>query len=108
MSQFLKKLKIKQKKALKKLVQSIKPKGFGLIIRTVAEGQKVAALDADIQQLLTRWKNLSSKLKQIDRYPTKVFSESIDHRVYLEIFLMTVLRAFMLMMLKCKMKLEII
>ena len=75
MSQFLKKLKIKQKKSLKKLVQSIKPKGFGLIIRTVAEGQKVAALDADIQQLLTRWKNLSSKLKQIDRYPTKVLSE---------------------------------
>ena len=64
-----------EKSRLKKLVQSIKPKGFGLIIRTVAEGQKVAALDADIQQLLTRWKNLSSKLKQIDRYPTKVLSE---------------------------------
>jgi ribonuclease G len=64
-----------EKNRLKKLVQSIRPKGFGLIIRTVAEGQKVAALDADIQQLLTRWKNLSSKLKQIDKYPTKVLSE---------------------------------
>ena len=64
-----------EKSRLKKLVQSIKPKGFGLIIRTVAEGQKVASLDADIQQLLTRWKNLSSKLKQIDKFPTKVLSE---------------------------------
>ena len=64
-----------EKNRLKKLVQSIRPKGFGLIIRTVAEGQKVAALDADIQQLLTRWKNLSAKLKQIDKYPTKVLSE---------------------------------
>ena len=64
-----------EKTRLKKLVQSIRPKGFGLIIRTVAEGQKVAALDADIQQLLTRWKNLSAKLKQIDKYPTKVLSE---------------------------------
>jgi len=64
-----------EKNRLKKLVQSIRPKGFGLIIRTVAEGQKVASLDADIQQLLTRWKNLSAKLKQIDRYPTKVLSE---------------------------------
>ena len=59
-----------EKNRLKKLVQSIRPKGFGLIIRTVAEGQKVAALDADIQQLLTRWKNLSIKLKQIDKYPS--------------------------------------
>ena len=64
-----------EKNRLKKLVQSIRPKGFGLIIRTVATGQKVAALDADIQQLLTRWKNLSTKLKQIDKYPTKVLSE---------------------------------
>ena len=64
-----------EKNRLKKLVQSIRPKGFGLIIRTVAEGQKVAALDADIQQLLTRWKNLSGKLKQIDKYPSKVLSE---------------------------------
>jgi ribonuclease G len=64
-----------EKNRLKKLVQSIRPKGFGLIIRTVAEGQKVAALDADIQQLLTRWKNLSIKLKQIDKYPSKVLSE---------------------------------
>ena len=64
-----------EKNRLKKLVQSIRPKGFGLIIRTVAEGQKVAALDADIQQLLTRWKDLSAKLKQIDKYPTKVLSE---------------------------------
>ena len=64
-----------EKNRLKKLVQSIRPKGFGLIIRTVAKGQKVAALDADIQQLLTRWKNLSAKLKQIDKYPSKVLSE---------------------------------
>ena len=64
-----------EKSRLKKLVQSIRPKGFGLIIRTVAESQKVAALDADIQQLLNRWKNLSFKLKQIDKYPSKVLSE---------------------------------
>ena len=64
-----------EKNRLKKLVKSIRPKGFGLIIRTVAKSQKVAALDSDIQQLLTRWKNMSAKLKQIDKYPTKVLSE---------------------------------
>jgi ribonuclease G len=30
---------------LKRLVQSIKPKGFGVIVRTVAEGKKTAELE---------------------------------------------------------------
>ena len=64
-----------EKSRLKKLVQSIRPKGFGVIIRTVAAGQKVASLDADLEQLLTRWKKLSFKLKEIDKYPIKVLSE---------------------------------
>ena len=65
----------KEKSRLKRLVQSIQPKGFGIIIRTVAQGQKVAELDADLQQLLYRWKNLCSKLQKIDKHPTKVLSE---------------------------------
>ena len=65
----------KEKNRLKRLVQSIRPKGFGIIIRTVAQEQKVAELDADLQQLLNRWKNLCRKLQKIDKYPTKVLSE---------------------------------
>jgi ribonuclease G len=64
-----------EKNRLKRLVKSIRPKGFGIIVRTVAQGQKVAALDADLQQLLKRWKSLCGKLKRIDNYPTKVLSE---------------------------------
>lgn len=64
-----------EKSRLKRLVKSIKPKGFGIIVRTVAQGQKVAALDADLQQLLKRWKSLCAKLKRIDKHPTKVLSE---------------------------------
>ena len=64
-----------EKNRLKRLVQSIRPKGFGIIIRTVAQGQKVAELDADLQQLIKRWKNLCSKLQRIDKYPSKVLSE---------------------------------
>lgn len=40
---------------LKQLVQSIKPKGFGVIIRTVAEGKRVAELDQELKILLSRW-----------------------------------------------------
>jgi ribonuclease G len=65
----------KEKNRLKNLVQSIKPKGFGVIIRTVAANKKVAILDADLKQLLQRWRNLSFKLKKIDRFPAKVLSE---------------------------------
>jgi|TARA_B100001059_G_scaffold89990_1_gene88565 ribonuclease G len=64
-----------EKSRLKRLVQSIKPKGFGIIIRTVAQGQKVAELDSDLQQLLERWKNLCNKLQKIDKFPTKILSE---------------------------------
>ena len=49
---------------LKQLIQSIKPKGFGVIIRTVAEGMRVAELDNEMQMLLTRWNNTVAKIKQ--------------------------------------------
>lgn len=49
---------------LKRLIQSIKPKGFGVIIRTVAEGMRVAELDNEMQMLLTRWNNTVAKIKQ--------------------------------------------
>ena len=49
---------------LRQLIQSIKPKGFGVIIRTVAEGMRVAELDNEMQMLLTRWNNTVAKIKQ--------------------------------------------
>jgi ribonuclease G len=64
-----------EKNRLKRLVQSIRPKGFGVIIRTVAKDKKVAELDADLQQLVQRWKNMCSRLPRISKYPTKVLSE---------------------------------
>jgi ribonuclease G len=48
---------------LKRLVQSIKPKNFGVIIRTVAEGKKVAELDSDLKNLVGKWKGAIEKLK---------------------------------------------
>ena len=64
-----------EKNRLKKLVKSIRPKGFGVIIRTVAKDQKVKELDADLQQLMGRWKNLCEKFVKVDQYPTKILSE---------------------------------
>ena len=49
---------------LKQLIQSIKPKGFGVIIRTVAEGKRVAELDMEMKILLSRWE---ATLKAVQR-----------------------------------------
>ena len=63
-----------EKDRLKRLVKSIKPKGFGVIIRTVAEGKKVAELDKDLQNLLSRWTAMCKKLQRA-QHPSKVLGE---------------------------------
>lgn len=64
----------KEKNRLKKLVHSIKPKGFGVIVRTVAEGKKVAELDKDMQNLLAKWTAMCKKLHKAE-IPSAVLSE---------------------------------
>jgi len=63
-----------EKDRLKRLVRSITPKGFGVIVRTVAEGKKVAELDKDLQNLLTRWTAMCKKLNKA-HHPSKVLGE---------------------------------
>jgi ribonuclease G len=48
---------------LRTLVQSIKPKNFGVIIRTVAENRSVAELDADMKDLSEKWEKMFHALK---------------------------------------------
>jgi len=63
-----------EKDRLKRLVKSIKPKGFGVIIRTVAEGKKVAELDKDLENLLAKWSAMCKKLYKAPT-PSKVLVE---------------------------------
>lgn len=64
----------KEKERLKRLAQSIKPKGFGVILRTVAQGIKVAELDADLQYSVQRWVNMCKHVPKAQA-PQKVLSE---------------------------------
>ncbi len=48
---------------LKDLIRSIKPKGFGVIVRTASDGRSVNELDQDLKELLTKWKNIYQNLK---------------------------------------------
>ncbi|WP_159022435.1 ribonuclease E/G [Formosa sp. L2A11] len=63
-----------EKDRLKRLVKSITPPGFGIIVRTVAEGKKVAELDKDLQNLLGRWTAMCKKLNKA-HHPSKVLGE---------------------------------
>ncbi|HNQ27062.1 MAG TPA: Rne/Rng family ribonuclease [Aquaticitalea sp.] len=63
-----------EKDRLKRLVKSITPKGFGVIVRTVAEGKKVAELDNDLQNLLNRWTAMCKKIYKA-HHPSKVHGE---------------------------------
>ncbi|MDB4297648.1 ribonuclease E/G [Flavobacteriaceae bacterium] len=64
----------KEKDRLKKLAKSIKPKGFGLILRTVANGKKVAELEKDLQNSLERWEDMCKRIPNTNT-PAKVLSE---------------------------------
>jgi len=54
-----------EKSRLKKLVQSIKPRKYGIIVRTVAEGKKVAELDQELNRLVDKWETIYQKLRRI-------------------------------------------
>lgn len=50
---------------LKQLIQSIKPKGFGVIIRTVAENKRAPELDHEMRMLLAAWERVTEKVRQV-------------------------------------------
>lgn len=51
-----------ERKRLQRLIQSIKPEHFGVIIRTVAEGKEVAELDKDLRGLVKTWEEGVARL----------------------------------------------
>lgn len=63
-----------ERNRLKRLAVSIKPKNFGIIVRTVAGGKKVAELDKDIQDLLEKWNSCYGLVKTATP-PKKVLGE---------------------------------
>ena len=65
---------IDERNRLKRLISSIKPKNFGVIIRTVAENKKVADLDADLRGLVAKWDACVAKLNGA-KAPMRILSE---------------------------------
>lgn len=61
---------------LKQLIRSIKPKNCGVIVRTVAEGKRVAELDAELKTLTKCWEDTILKVQKTQKRPQLVFEET--------------------------------
>lgn len=64
----------KERKRLKRLISSIRPPNFGVIVRTVAENKKVAELDQDLRDLVQKWEECFDGLLK-SKPPTRVLGE---------------------------------
>lgn len=63
-----------ERQRLKDLMDRIKPKNFGVIIRTVAEKKKLEDIEQDLMNLLEKWKVMFNNLKYATP-PRKVLGE---------------------------------
>ena len=57
-----------ERSRLRRLIQSIRPNNYGVIIRTVAEGKKVAELDADLRSLIEKWERCTIEMKRMTSF----------------------------------------
>ncbi len=63
-----------EKLRLRQLVESIRPKNFGVIVRTSAEGKRVAELNHELKTLLKCWEDTVAKA-QSSTVPSLIFEE---------------------------------
>lgn len=66
---------IEEKNRLKTLLLSIKPKNYGIIVRTVAEGKKVAVLDTELRGLIKKWESAFYNIKKEISKPRLLIGE---------------------------------
>ena len=64
-----------EKKRLERLVYSILPPNFGVIIRTAAEGKKAAVLDGELKSLIKKWEDSWAKMAR-GSAPQLLFTEN--------------------------------
>lgn len=64
-----------ERKRLQKIVEAIRTKNFGVIVRTAAEGKNTAELHEDLNNLITMWQQIQKNLKNAVA-PSKILGET--------------------------------
>lgn len=54
-----------ERNRLRQLIKSIKPNNYGVIVRTAAQGKKVAELDNEITQLTQKWESALANIQHV-------------------------------------------
>ncbi|MDE5987578.1 MAG: Rne/Rng family ribonuclease [Prevotella sp.] len=65
-----------ERSRLKQIIQSVKPRNFGVIIRTVAEGCDGEELKNELQILIKRWEDVIQKAQTATTLPQLVYEET--------------------------------
>jgi ribonuclease G len=63
-----------ERKRLQKIVEAIRPKNFGIIVRTAAEGKSTAELHQDLLAIIENWNSIHKNLKGATA-PVRILSE---------------------------------
>lgn len=81
------KLPDKERNRLKKLLGSIVPKDYGVIVRTAAEGASEAQLRGDVERLQAQWQQIEKKQKGGQKAPALLRAEpELAVRVVRDVF----------------------
>src|SRR6056297_1491824 len=64
----------RERRRLKKIAGSMLPEGFGVIIRTVAQGQDKESLEDDMRTVLKKWERILNKLENA-KPPTLLYKD---------------------------------
>jgi ribonuclease E len=63
-----------ERKRLRRILDTVKPEGHGLIVRTAAEGATPDELERDVQMLLRQWQDIDAKYRRA-KGPTLLYKE---------------------------------
>lgn len=65
-----------ERSRLKQIINAVKPRNYGVIIRTVAEGQKQSELESELKILIKRWEDTAKKAFNNQQRPLCVYEET--------------------------------
>jgi len=65
----------KERRRLRSLAESLKPDGFGVIVRTVADGRDARAIDTDLRLLVDKWRRIETQLAGRPEPPVTLYED---------------------------------
>lgn len=68
-------MSFKERRRLRALARSLLPEGFGVIVRTVADGRSAKALDTDLNLLIDKWKKIEKRLAEGPKPPAVIHED---------------------------------